>query len=147
MIFIFGPLYSGKRTFAASLLGCDMDALSRRAVWDVQELAARSDNLDALADELSRYDAVIATETGGGVIPADAAERRARENAGRLNCLLAERATAVIRVFCGLPLVIKGQLPNAANFIGLTPLNPPLPKIKRSPVPEREGGQGEGFLS
>ena len=111
MIFIFGPLYSGKRTVAASLLGCDADALSRRAIWDVQELAARSDNLDALADELSRYDAVISTETGGGVVPVDAAERQAREAAGRLNCLLAERATAVVRVFCGIPLVIKGELP------------------------------------
>ena len=111
MIFIFGPLYGGKRGVAASLLGCGMDELSQRAVWDVQELAAQSDNLDALAEELSRYDAVIATETGGGVVPTDAAERAAREAAGRLNRLLAERAAAVVRVFCGIPLVIRGDLP------------------------------------
>lgn len=106
MIFIFGPLYSGKRAVAASLLGC-----TGRVVWDVQDLAARSGDLDALADELSRYDAVIATETGGGVVPVDAAERAAREAAGRLNCLLAARATAVVRVFCGIPVVIRGELP------------------------------------
>ena len=111
MIFIFGPFCNGKRGVAASLLRCDMDELPRRAVWDVQELAARSDNLDALADELSRYDAVIATETGGGVVPVDASERAAREAAGRLNCLLAQRAAAVIRVFCGIPTVIRGDLP------------------------------------
>lgn len=106
MIFIFGPLYSGKRAVAASLLG-----RTGRVVWDVQDLAARSGDLDALADELSRYDAVIATETGGGVVPVDAAERAAREAAGRLNCLLAARATAVVRVFCGIPVVIRGELP------------------------------------
>ena len=111
MIFIFGPLYSGKRAVAASLLNCDMEEFRRRAVWDVQELAARRGDLDALADELSRYDAVIATETGGGVVPADASERAAREAAGRLNCLLAQRAAAVIRVFCGIPTVIRGDLP------------------------------------
>lgn len=111
MIFIFGSLYSGKRAVAASLLHCKVEELSNFAVWDVQELAAQAENLVTLADELSRYDAVIATETGCGVIPVDASERAAREAAGRLNCLLAERASAVVRVFCGIPLVIRGDLP------------------------------------
>ena len=111
MIFLFGPLYNGKRAAAAAILHCGMDELSRRAIWDVQELAARTEDLDALAEKLSRYEVVIATEIGGGVVPMDAGERAAREAAGRLNCLLAERATAVIRVFCGIPLLIKGELP------------------------------------
>ena len=111
MIFIFGSLHSGKRAVAASLLGCGMEELSRRAMWDVQELAAQSGDLDALAEKLSHYDAVIATETGSGIVPLGAAERAARENAGRLNCLLAEHSTAVVRVFCGIPLVIRGNLP------------------------------------
>ena len=38
-------------------------------------------------------------------------ERAAREAAGRLSCLLAERAETVVRVFCGLPAVLKGSLP------------------------------------
>ena len=46
---------------------------------------------------------VIATETGCGVVPIDAAEREAREAAGRLSILLAKRAQKVIRVWCGLP--------------------------------------------
>lgn len=111
MIFIFGPLYSGKRAAAADLLHCPAEELAGRAVWDVQECAAGADDLEALADELSRYDAVIATETGGGIVPADPAERAAREAVGRLNCLLAERASAVVRVFCGIPVVIRGELP------------------------------------
>ena len=111
MIFIFGPLYSGKRAAAMSILHCTAEELPRRAVWDVQERAADAESLEALADELSRYDAVIATEVGSGIIPADAKERAAREAAGRLNCLLAERASAAVRVFCGIPVVIKGELP------------------------------------
>ena len=40
MIFITGPLYSGKREYARLLLGCTREELAQRAVWDVQELAA-----------------------------------------------------------------------------------------------------------
>ena len=35
MIFITGPLYSGKRAYACQVLGCSMDALADRAVWDL----------------------------------------------------------------------------------------------------------------
>ena len=79
-------------------------------VWDVQDQAAQAEDLAALAQELTRYPVVIATEVGGGVVPADARERAAREAAGRLNCLLSDRADTVVRVFYGLPLVLKGSL-------------------------------------
>ena len=36
MIFITGPLYSGKREYARLLLGCTREELAQRAVWDVQ---------------------------------------------------------------------------------------------------------------
>ena len=82
MVFVTGPLCSGKRTFAQKL-----------------------------ADELAAYDVVIATEIGGGIVPMDAGERTAREAAGRLACLLAARADCVVELFCGLPTVLKGELP------------------------------------
>ena len=50
-----------------------------------------------------------ASELGGGVVPVDPREREARERAGRLACLLAARADTVIRVFCGIPKVLKGE--------------------------------------
>ena len=111
MIFIFGPLWSGKRAAAKELLGWNDAELSRRAVWDVQELARERTDLETLAEELSRREVVIATEVGGGIVPVEAAEREARERAGRLNCLLAEWADAVVRVFCGIPKLMKGSLP------------------------------------
>ncbi len=104
MIFITGPLYSGKRTFAQKLGG--------RQIFDVQNLAADADDLERLADALAAdYDVAAATEIGGGIVPMEAEQRRAREAAGRLACLLAARADTVIEMFCGIPTVIKGEMP------------------------------------
>lgn len=104
MIFITGPLYSGKRTYAKKLGG--------RQIAGVQDLAADAQDLTALANELAaRYDVVIATEIGGGVVPMDAGQRTAREAAGRLACLLAARADIVVEMFCGIPTALKGGLP------------------------------------
>ena len=74
------------------------------------DLAAElnTDQLRALADTLEEKKVVIATEVGGGVVPIDPAQRQSREAAGRLACLLAERADTVIRVCCGLPRFLKG---------------------------------------
>lgn len=110
MIFLFGPLYAGKRAFACKLLHCDERELDHYAIWDVQRQAAQAPDLEKLADKLAGYPVVIATEIGGGIVPADPEERAAREAAGRLNELLAQRADAVVRVFYGLPLILKGSL-------------------------------------
>ena len=110
MTLIVGPLFSGKRKIAMELLRCTEGELDRRAVYDVQELAAKSEDLQALAEELAQYEVLISTEVGGGVVPAEPEQRAAREAAGRLNCLLAKKADTVIRVFCGIPTVLKGEL-------------------------------------
>ena len=103
MLFITGPLYSGKRTFAVQFGG--------RQIYEVQDRAAEMAGLQALADELAAYDVVTATEVGGGIVPIDPAERARREAAGRLACLLAARADCVVQLFCGLPTILKGELP------------------------------------
>ena len=64
MMFITGPLYSGKRTFARNFRGS--------VIADVQDAAAGTqtpEQLETLARELAEYDIVIATEVGGGVVP------------------------------------------------------------------------------
>ena len=60
MVFVTGPLCSGKRTFAQKLGG--------RQVYDVQDLAVDAADLNRLADELADYDVVTAAEVGGGVV-------------------------------------------------------------------------------
>ena len=77
----------------------------------MQDRAAEITGLQALADELAAYDVVTATEVGGGIVPIDPAERARREAAGRLACLLAARADCVVQMFCGLPTILKGELP------------------------------------
>ena len=116
MIFITGPLCSGKHRMAERLLehlelkeGRNGSVLAE----EVQSMAKSLDGqeaLEALAEKLAGYHVVTASETGCGVIPADRKERETREMAGRLNCLLAERAAVVIRMCCGIPLVLKGTL-------------------------------------
>ena len=110
MIFVTGPLYAGKREYIRNALGLSETELAARAVWDVQELALGTD-LPALADRLAQKDIVIAAELGAGLVPIDRTEREKREAAGRLACLLAERADTVVRVCCGLGQVLKGKLP------------------------------------
>ncbi len=105
MIFLTGPLFSGKRTFAGTLEGT--------VLADAQELARNiaSEDLEPLAERLSReYDIIIASEVGAGIVPVERAEREFRENAGHLSCLLAERADTVVRLCCGIPEVLKGEL-------------------------------------
>ena len=111
MIFVTGPLFAGKQEYIMQALGWDQDAFERLAVRDVQDLAAHTpeEELPSLADRLAEKKVVIATEVGGGVVPMDPDERRSRESAGRLSCLLAARADTVIRVCCGLPRVLKGE--------------------------------------
>lgn len=151
MIFVIGPLFSGKQDYIMQALGWSETDFLEKAVRDVQDLAAEAaeaveveeaagaveiaeavetdgaeeaaeavetshsplddlqEKLRSLADRLSQKEVVIATETGCGVIPLDPRERRNREAAGRLSCLLAERAETVVRVCCGIPQVLKGS--------------------------------------
>ena len=111
MIFVTGPMFAGKREYIQNALGLSQDAFAAQAVWDVERLAAQTADLEALADELTMHKIVIASEIGGGIVPIDPAERKAREAAGRLSCLLSQRAETVVRVVCGLPQVLKGELP------------------------------------
>ena len=124
MIFVIGPLFSGKQEYIMQALGWSETDFREKAVRDVQDLAAEAaeavevspsplddlqEKLRSLADRLSQKEVVIATETGCGVIPLDPQERRNREAAGRLSCLLAERAETVVRICCGIPQVLKGS--------------------------------------
>ena len=112
MIFITGPLYSGKRTFARPCGQC---------ICDVR--AGYRPKSGKLADGLSAYDIVLAA--GGRRRGAmDPAERARRETAGRLACLLAARADCVVQMFCGIT-VLKENCQRNGHFLrhGLTEYN------------------------
>ena len=59
--------------------------------------------------KLLRHAVVICDEVGCGVVPMEQFEREWRENAGRICCVIAEKSDVVVRVFCGIPMVLKGE--------------------------------------
>ena len=54
---------------------------------------------------------IVSNEVGYGIVPENALSRRFRNEQGRLNQEIAERADTVITVIAGLPLVVKGEMP------------------------------------
>ncbi len=113
---IVGGAVSGKRRYAASLgYGPEQmaDAVldGRPVVLHAERLAAEAENLDALAEQLAGKAVVTCREAGSGVIPAAREKRLEREAIGRLSILLARRAETVVRMVCGIPTAIKGELP------------------------------------
>lgn len=104
MILVVGGIASGKRTYARSLgfgdgdIACDAHELVREAAVD-----------EALLETLAAKQVVTCAEVGNGIVPLDAGERAFRERAGRLASALAARADTVVRMVCGIPVVLKGS--------------------------------------
>ena len=119
MIVIVGGVASGKRTFARSLGFADEDMADavlddRPAIFNLQRLVAERPEpgrAAELAESLAGKACVICDEVGSGIVPVERAERVAREQTGRLVNLLAAEATLVVRMACGIPVVLKGELP------------------------------------
>lgn len=116
MVLVTGGCASGKRTFARSLGYADADIADavldeRRAIYHVEQFVACFEgSMEELAETLADKELVICREMGCGPVPAHAEDRELREKVGRLNAALAARATCVVRMVCGIPCVIKGQL-------------------------------------
>ncbi len=111
MMLVTGGVASGKRTILQGL-GYEPGDIASADGLDLT-LPAGVDEMTFLvgiADQLAACDAVVCTEVGSGVVPLDAGQRAWRERAGRLACLLAERADCVVRMVCGIPQVLKGEL-------------------------------------
>lgn len=67
-------------------------------------------SVEHLADDLYRRAQILtASETGSGIVPLGADQRRKRELQGYLLSALAQRAERVVRVFYGLPEVLKDE--------------------------------------
>jgi adenosylcobinamide kinase/adenosylcobinamide-phosphate guanylyltransferase len=57
---------------------------------------------------------VVSNEVGAGIVPENALARRFRQAQGELNQHIAKRADLVVTVMAGLPLALKGTLPEGA---------------------------------
>ena len=116
MILIIGGAGQGKLAYVLEKTGYTVDQVARTP----EEARARPvfaglENWPEL-DEAGLLSAnpeviLICDEVGCGVVPVDPAQRARREAVGRLCCRLAARAERVERIFCGLPMVLKGEGP------------------------------------
>lgn len=57
---------------------------------------------------------VVSNEVGAGIVPENALARRFRQAQGELNQRIAQHANLVVTVMAGLPLALKGNLPEDA---------------------------------
>lgn len=86
-------------------------------LWLSNHMLAGSDlqaETDALCKAIHSFDGTIVTvsnEVGSGIVPANAMARAFRDAQGALNQRLAAQADLAVLVVAGLPLVLKGQLP------------------------------------
>jgi len=117
VILIVGGEGSGKRSYARALGWTDADMADgvvdgRPVIFHTERLTmADPDCGEAVFEALKDKAVVICSEVGSGIIPIDPQQRRGREETGRLCTRLAREATAVVRMVCGLPTALKGELP------------------------------------
>ena len=132
MILVIGGTSSGKATFARKLTaqhGLSEDDIAfnvEELLWEQREGTGQVAPVDddaaghaaskplspspELIERLAAKAIVTCCEVGAGVVPLDREERAWRENVGRLSCELASQADAVVRMVCGIPVVLKGEL-------------------------------------
>ena len=123
MIVVTGGIASGKKTFLESCgvdLTCVFDAREPQktavsladatAVFHAEELVREGELASGLFEQLLSKQALTCTEVGSGVIPLTWDDRQFRERAGSLSSSLAKEADCVVRMVCGIPVVLKGEL-------------------------------------
>ncbi len=118
MILLIGGLGAGKRDYVEHALGYQAGDMStnpmdgKPVLLDLHEcIRAEGGFREEWLDALRVKAVVVCAEVGCGVVPMDRGERIWREQVGRACTRLAADADAVVRLVCGLPQAIKGELP------------------------------------
>ena len=113
MILVVGGAGAGKLDYVKSLGYSDGDIADgllddRKVVYHLQNIVFNEpDRAPALLETLLTKEVVVCNEVGSGIVPLNARERLAREATGRLCIRLAACATRVVRLVCGVAIVIK----------------------------------------
>ena len=95
----------------------DIILLDCATLWLTNQLLAETDLKHAqstLLDALARCKSpvvMVTNDVGNGIVPDNALARQFRDAQGRLNQRLAVQADLVVTIIAGLPMVLKGTLP------------------------------------
>jgi len=131
MILIFGGAYQGKLAYAFKKYGLDERSVYRCSVDDTEmprdkEIIYEIDkwvlaliragyNGEKLRGKLTDFEeyvcgsdaVIICNDISCGVVPVDSHFRLWREAVGRMLAVLSENSERVVRLFCGIPTIIK----------------------------------------
>jgi len=126
MVLIFGGAYQGKLDYALQRFELSREDVhfcketdttaphGKKAVCEIDKWILALVRADAnVAEAMTQFMAdnpdaiVICNDVSGGVVPIDATFRKWREEAGRAMGQLAQNSKEVVRLFCGIPTVIK----------------------------------------
>lgn len=126
---IIGGAFQGKTPFAKEHFGlsdeeiidgeiCDYNAaIKAKCVKKFHALVRRiveeNGNVSEYVERLCRENpnaVIITNEIGSGIIPLEKSERIWREQVGKAGCIIAKNSELVVRIYCGIPEVIKGEL-------------------------------------
>ena len=118
MTLLVGGAGQGKLSWALEHTGLTMEAVSdspcqpKPIVTGLETfLKTEKDPWPALKGLLEAYPKalLLCDEVGCGVVPVDPEERAWRERVGRCCCELAQQADCVLRLYCGIASVLKGE--------------------------------------
>lgn len=93
------------------LVDCATLWLSNQLLADA-DLAAQAANLLEAIASCAAAIIVVSNEVGWSIVPDNALARAFRDAQGKLNQQMAAEADLVVAVMAGLPIVLKGQLPD-----------------------------------
>ena len=94
----------------AVLIDCATLWLSNHLLAE-HDLDAEADHLRAALTACASPVIIVSNEVGWGIVPDNALARAFRDAQGRLNQQLAAQADLVLGVMAGLPMALKGRLP------------------------------------
>lgn len=119
MVLIIGGAYQGKLSYAKTTYGIDTEEIftctaelspdmSFRCIRHLEDYVLYCVRNGCEPDLKPRDDAIlICRDISAGIVPVDAETRAWREAVGRYLNRLAVQCSSVIRLFCGLPQILK----------------------------------------
>lgn len=124
MILVFGGAYNGKLKFVkdkykiendeiffcrdieldySKKVICGLDKFIKEAsIENINPLEILKNNIFKLEDKI-----IICDEISSGIVPLEKKDRIWRDNTGRCLQYITENSNCVIRIFCGLEMVLK----------------------------------------